>query len=117
MASESRQESTRGFEPRALLGVCRAHGHHFQVDAVHEPCPEPGCDAACDYYELIPDAALKAMTLNRPQLWEKWRYKPNRGSGAFTVVRVAGDRVTLRDWRGKGKTISIKTLRGDYERA
>jgi hypothetical protein len=46
---------------------------------------------------------------------QKWRYKPNRGSGAFTVVRTVGDRVVLRDWRGKDKTISARTLRGDYE--
>jgi hypothetical protein len=49
---------------------------------------------------------------------ERWRYKPNRGSGTFTVLRVAQDRVTLRDVHGfrKDKTVSLKTLRGDYER-
>lgn len=52
-----------------------------------------------------------------PTVGERWRYKPNRGSGAFIVVRVGpGERVTLRDWKGKHKRINLRTLRGDYER-
>lgn len=48
---------------------------------------------------------------------QHWRYKPNRGTGSFTVVRVnPSGRVTLRDFFGKDKTISMRTLRGDYER-
>ncbi len=48
---------------------------------------------------------------------ERWRFKPNRGAGSFTVVRVSGERVTLRDtYFGREKTISLQTLRGDYER-
>jgi hypothetical protein len=47
---------------------------------------------------------------------QRWRYKPNRGSGTFTVVRVSNERVTLRDYFGKDKSISLRTLRGDYER-
>jgi hypothetical protein len=54
---------------------------------------------------------------NAPKPDERWRYKPNRGSGTFTVTRVAGDRVTLHGWAGKTKTISLRTLRGDYEPA
>lgn len=50
-----------------------------------------------------------------PSAGERWRYKPNRGSGTFTVIRVVGERVFLRDWKGKDKRISVKTLRGDYE--
>jgi hypothetical protein len=53
----------------------------------------------------------------RPKPNEQWRYKPNRGSGTFTVVRVEGDRVTLRDYFGKDKSVGVRTLRGDYERA
>lgn len=52
-----------------------------------------------------------------PTVGEKWRYKPNRGSGAFHITKVNGERVTLRGWSGKHKTISLRTLRGDYERA
>lgn len=58
-----------------------------------------------------------------PSANERWRYKKNRGSGTFTIVRVTSytdaagtdGRVTLRDWCGKDKTVSFKTLRGDYE--
>lgn len=42
----------------SLIGTCRAHGHWFPVDRVHEPCPEPGCEAACDYYARLSDAEL-----------------------------------------------------------
>lgn len=54
-----------------------------------------------------------------PTVGEKWRFKPNRGSGTFHVYRINGDRITLRPvWGGnKHKTISLRTLRGDYERA
>lgn len=50
---------------------------------------------------------------------QRWRYKPNRGSGTFDVVRVRGDRVTLRDLYGvrRDKSVSLKTLRDDYELA
>jgi hypothetical protein len=52
-----------------------------------------------------------------PQLWEQWHYKPGRGYGSFTVVAVRGARVTLRSKLfGKDKTISVATLRSDYER-
>jgi hypothetical protein len=51
-----------------------------------------------------------------PQVNEKWRYRQNRGTGTFTVVRIKGDRVTLRGFFGKNKTVSLRTLRGDYER-
>lgn len=47
---------------------------------------------------------------------QRWRYKPNRGSGTFTIVDVGHERVTLRDFHGKDKTVSLRTLRGDYER-
>lgn len=50
---------------------------------------------------------------------QRWRYKPNRGYGSFTVVgeNTSLDRVTLRSVElGKDKTISLRTLRGDYER-
>jgi hypothetical protein len=54
----------------------------------------------------------------QPKPGERWRYKPNRGSGTFTVVRVLGDRVTLSSaFNGKRKTVSVRTLCGDYERA
>jgi hypothetical protein len=49
--------------------------------------------------------------------WQKWEYKPNRGSGAFVIIGLLGDRVTLRNWRGKSKTISRSTLKSDYQRA
>jgi hypothetical protein len=52
-----------------------------------------------------------------PKPNERWRFKRNRGSGTFTVVRVSGDRVTLRGFFGKDKTVSVRTLRSDYERA
>jgi hypothetical protein len=51
-----------------------------------------------------------------PRPGERWRYKPNRGSGTFNVVRVQGESVALHAWDGKTKTISLRTLRGDYER-
>jgi hypothetical protein len=53
-----------------------------------------------------------------PVAGEKWRYKPNRGSGAFRVVSVKGDRVRLVPAWGSNrhKTISLRTLRSDYER-
>lgn len=51
-----------------LIGICRAHGHWFPVDKVHEPCPEPGCEAACDYYGLLPDSELKMLTELREAL-------------------------------------------------
>jgi hypothetical protein len=54
-----------------------------------------------------------------PYVGEKWRFKENRGSGSFHVTRVKGDRVTLRPAWGSNrhKTISLRTLRSDYERA
>lgn len=55
----------------------------------------------------------------RPELIaQRWQYKQNRGVGSFTIVRICptGDRVTLRNARGKEKEISLRTLRGDYER-
>jgi hypothetical protein len=53
-----------------------------------------------------------------PVAGEKWRFKENRGSGAFHVVSVKGDRVRLAPaWGSKQKTISLRTLRSDYERA
>lgn len=57
--------------------------------------------------------------MSLPVVGEKWRFKPNRGSGAFHVTRVNGERITLRPAWGssKHKTISLRTLRGDYERA
>lgn len=62
-------------------------------------------------------AAKPGRTTMPPQVNERWRYKPNRGSGMFTVVRVSGDRVYLRDeYRGREKRINLRTLRGDYER-
>lgn len=51
-----------------------------------------------------------------PEAHERWRYKPNRGSGTFRVVEIRGDRVKLIAVFGsKTKTISLRTLRGDYE--
>jgi hypothetical protein len=56
--------------------------------------------------------------MDAPKLNEQWRFKRNRGSGTFTVVRVSDVRVTLRDtFRGEDKVISLRTLRRDYERA
>lgn len=53
-----------------------------------------------------------------PKPGQKWRFKPNRGSGAFTIIRVAGDRVVIRSaFFGRDKNISLRTLRGDYEKA
>lgn len=53
-----------------------------------------------------------------PAVGEKWRYRQNRGTGTFHVTFVSGDRVTLRGVASsRHKTISLKTLRGDYERA
>jgi hypothetical protein len=53
-----------------------------------------------------------------PQVNEKWRYKKNRGSGTFIVRRVYGERVSLRDVHGfrRDKSVSLRTLRSDYER-
>jgi hypothetical protein len=55
-----------------------------------------------------------------PRAGEKWRYKQNRGSSTFTVTSVhaiGGYRVGLRSSvSGKTKTISLRTLRSDYER-
>lgn len=42
----------------SLIATCRAHGHWFPVERVHDPCPEPACEAACDYYGLLSDAEL-----------------------------------------------------------
>ncbi len=51
-----------------------------------------------------------------PQPTSRWRYKPHRGLGSFVVVRVTWDRVTLRNrTTSRDKTISIRTLHGDYE--
>jgi len=49
---------------------------------------------------------------------QAFRFKQNRGIGSYTVERVEGDRVTLADrlHPSRTKTISAKTLRGDYER-
>jgi hypothetical protein len=52
-----------------------------------------------------------------PRPGERWRYKQNRGSGTFTVVGVSRDRVTMSGNLGGTKNISLRTLRGDYERA
>lgn len=60
--------------------------------------------------------------MSQPNVNEIWRFKRNRGTGSFTVINVAGGRVKLRPRTstgptlGKDKTISVKTLRGDYER-
>lgn len=58
--------------------------------------------------------------MTAPRVNEKWRYKKNRGSGTFIVAAVYSDteRVRLRDIHGfrKDKSISLRTLRGDYER-
>ena len=47
---------------------------------------------------------------------ERWRFKPNRGVGVFTVIAVyrAGGQVVLKGPRTK--TIKFETLRSDYER-
>jgi hypothetical protein len=53
-----------------------------------------------------------------PTVGEKWRCKPNRGSGTFHVTHIKGERITLRSvLNSKYKTISLRTLRGDYERS
>lgn len=49
-----------------------------------------------------------------PKVHERWAYKPNRGTGSFVVTAVSGSRVTLRGWTGRTKTVSLRTLRGDY---
>lgn len=56
------------------------------------------------------------MPTDPPRQHERWRYKPNRGTGTFIVVGVTASRVTLRGALGRTKTISLRTLRGDYER-
>lgn len=55
------------------------------------------------------------MSVAIPKRNEKWRYKPNRGAGTFTVVRADENTVTLRSYTSKDKTISLRTLHGDYE--
>ena len=51
------------------------------------------------------------------EVGQLWRYKSNRGFGSFHVKGVVGPRITLKDsWNGKIKTVSAKTLSGDFER-
>lgn len=69
-------------------------------------------------YDAIVGAALRDTSeSNAPKVNEKWRFRNGRGAGTFIVTRVRGDRVTLRStYFAKDKTISLRTLRGDYER-
>ncbi len=55
--------------------------------------------------------------IETPTKGERWTYKNGRGYGRFEVASVNDDRVTLYNpAKSKRKTISLRTLRGDYER-
>lgn len=94
------------------VGLCPVHVQewYYPDPDTGQKCPED-CDQELVVYARVPAAAEDGVGLN-----QRWRYKPNRGYGTFTVVDVRGDRVTLRDALGKTKTISVRTLRGDYRR-
>ncbi len=51
------------------------------------------------------------------EVGQRWRFRPSRGSGVFTVRKVYADRVSLRDVHHmrRDRSVSLRTLRGDYE--
>jgi len=51
-----------------------------------------------------------------PRPGQTWRFKPSRGYGAFTIEKVVGSYVYLRDAvTHRRKRVLIRTLRKDYE--
>lgn len=81
--------------PSKLIGTCRGHGHWFPVERVHEACPEPGCEAACDYYELLSDAEmLHRSRAASDSVWCTCASRPNeyrsRSDGLWHCVDCDG---------------------------
>ena len=107
------EREQRRLNEKALEAAIRVYGENERLSVTGNRARAGARSVVLAYLNAL-DRAMSGI----PEPNQQWRYKPQRGYGTFTVASVGHKKVTLRDaYTGRQKTLSLETLRKDYELA